>query len=71
MRDSEFCYWLNGYVELTNGQRPDETQWLVIMDHLKSVFQKETPQRFPVQPSKEPEYCKVGTFPTFSETRIC
>ncbi len=44
MTQSDFTYWLQGYVEIC-GARPDETQWLIIKDHLKEVFDKKTPDR--------------------------
>lgn len=48
MSPEQFAYWLQGYTEITNGQQPDATQWQIIVDHLKSVFHKETPERYPV-----------------------
>ncbi len=44
MTQSDFTFWLQGYVEIC-GARPDETQWLIIKDHLKEVFDKRTPDR--------------------------
>lgn len=34
MTSENFCYWLQGYSEVTNGQLPNATQWQVIVDHL-------------------------------------
>lgn len=34
MTSENFCYWLQGYSEVTNGQLPNTTQWQVIVDHL-------------------------------------
>lgn len=48
MRSDHFVFWLNGYVELTNGQHPDALQWQIIKDHLKEVFDKVTPDRYPL-----------------------
>lgn len=46
MTPSDFVYWLNGFVELTDGlERPSERQWQVIKDHLQLVFEKQTPDR--------------------------
>ncbi|HEK1349010.1 TPA: hypothetical protein SMQ84_005633 [Pseudomonas aeruginosa] len=42
MTPEQFAYWLQGFVEL-NGAPPNETQWLQIKDHLKLVFDKQTP----------------------------
>lgn len=49
MNSTDFTYWLQGFVELTesDGGSPhiSEKQWLVIKDHLKLVFDKKTPDR--------------------------
>lgn len=44
MTPEQFTYWLQGFTELT-GDRPTESQWLAIKDHLKLVFNKITPDR--------------------------
>ncbi len=41
-----FAYWLNGFVEVTEGKRPSDKQWRTITDHLAEVFVKTTPNRF-------------------------
>jgi hypothetical protein len=46
MTSNDFAYWLQGYVEITNGQMPNETQWVIIKDHLKEVFVKNTPDHY-------------------------
>lgn len=46
MNEKEFCYWLQGYVEI-NGSVPSEKEWQIIKDHLQLVFNKVTPDRFP------------------------
>ena len=47
MTPRDFCYWINGYLELgdaeISGIPPLQVQ--MIQDHLKLVFQKETPDR--------------------------
>lgn len=45
MNSETFCYWLQGFVELTETDTISEKQWLVIKDHLKLVFDKKTPDR--------------------------
>lgn len=45
MSTNDFALWLQGYIEITNGAYPDETQWQIIKDHLKEVFDKQTPDR--------------------------
>lgn len=46
MDAQNFAFWLNGFVELTQGQTPNPAQWKSICEHLATVFQKVTP---PVQ----------------------
>jgi hypothetical protein len=41
MSPESFVYWLQGFAELTE-DTPDETQWLMIRDHLREVFRKQT-----------------------------
>lgn len=56
MTPEQFAYWLQGFVEITDGvERPSEQQWLVIKDHLKQVFEKRTPTRSAVQMLTENE----------------
>lgn len=44
MTPEQFCYWLQGYAEITNSyQGPNPQQWQIINDHLKEVFKKVTP----------------------------
>lgn len=43
MNAEQFAYWLQGFAELNNGALPNETQWRSINDHLKTVFNKVTP----------------------------
>lgn len=43
MSPQDFCFWFQGFVELTGGQtRPSETQWEAIKQHLSLVFDKQT-----------------------------
>lgn len=44
MNAQEFCYWLNGFVELTQGHQPTPEQWKSIVEHLRLVFTKVTPE---------------------------
>ena len=37
MKSIEFCYWLHGFDELTNGVIPTEAQWEMIKQHLAVV----------------------------------
>lgn len=46
MTPEQFCYWLQGYVEIYNDNvvaSPTYTEWKVIKDHLALVFEKKTP----------------------------
>lgn len=41
----DFVYWLQGFVEIADSDTISEKQWLIIKDHLKLVFDKNTPDR--------------------------
>lgn len=41
MDSTQFCYWLQGYVEL-GGKPPTKEQWEVVKEHLGLVFNKVT-----------------------------
>ncbi|MNR16057.1 hypothetical protein D3C85_1326270 [compost metagenome] len=45
MNEQTFCFWLQGFVELSDTDTISEKQWLMIKDHLKLVFDKKTPDR--------------------------
>lgn len=45
MNPETFVYWLQGFVELQESDSISDKQWLVIKDHLKLVFDKQTPER--------------------------
>ena len=49
MTFEQFSYWLQGFVELTGGERPSAAQWQAIGDHLQTVFKKVTPERITPQ----------------------
>ncbi len=54
MTPEQFAYWLQGFVELTQGQTPNVAQWKAIRDHLDTVFKKVTPAvGEQVQPAKK------------------
>lgn len=51
MTEQQFVYWIQGWIELNGGKQPDEAQWKMICDHLKTVFVKVTPPlSFPNHP---------------------
>jgi hypothetical protein len=68
MTEKDFCYWLQGFVEL-HGTVPTEEQWAMIKDHLSLVFLKVTPtypqesifQDIPMVPSNP--YKVTPTYP--------
>ena len=41
MTPENFCYWLQGHVELNN-ENPTQEQWDCIKEHLQTVFKKQT-----------------------------
>lgn len=43
MTPEQFCYWLNGFGELSP-EAPTAEQWKAIKEHLKLVFTKVTPK---------------------------
>lgn len=43
MNERDFCYWLQGFVELTEADNISPEQWQAVKDHLKLVFEKKTP----------------------------
>lgn len=43
MTPIEFCYWLQGWVEMERGKKPNLEQWKLITAHLRLVFDKVTP----------------------------
>ena len=45
MNETEFCYWLQGFFELSNSNMLSSKQVQQIKDHLDLVFTKVTPDR--------------------------
>jgi len=52
--DREFCYWLQGFAELSGDTMLAEPQWKMIREHLATVFRKVTPQLDQLKPSYAP-----------------
>ena len=51
MTAEQFTYWLQGFVELSDGTPPTKDQWSRIEEHLQLVFTKVTgPSKLPVPP---------------------
>lgn len=57
MSPENFCYWLQGWFELSNANDITIRQTEIIKDHLNLVFGKKTPIR------KEPTYCSLNKLP--------
>lgn len=43
MEAQQFCYWLQGFAELSGDAMPTQEQWDSIREHLAAVFHKVTP----------------------------
>lgn len=69
MTSEQFVYWLQGFIELNGGKVPTKEQWVLIEEHIKTVFHKVTPPLMPItQPN--PYLIQPGqTFPP--NTVIC
>lgn len=42
MTEQQFCYWLQGFAELTGDTPPTAEQWAAIREHLGTCFHKVT-----------------------------
>lgn len=43
MEPRDFCYWLNGFIELNKtDEPPTDNQWKIIKEHLALVMTKQT-----------------------------
>lgn len=58
MHALEFCYWLQGFIEISNPQLIDESEIDIIKDHLQLVFNKVTPDRSKIDNKKIDELFK-------------
>lgn len=43
MSPEQFCYWLQGFAELSGDNPPTPEQWKSIREHIATVFKKVTP----------------------------
>lgn len=43
MTEQQFCYWLQGFAELSPSTPPTPEQWKSIREHLATCFLKVTP----------------------------
>lgn len=47
MNERDFCYWLQGYMEISGNKELTAEQLKIVQDHLNLVFQKVTPVHAP------------------------
>lgn len=54
-----FAFWVHGFDEISGGKVPDATQWAIIQDHLKLVFNpaRQVSGLSPLATSKFLSYC--------------
>ena len=45
MNETEFCYWLNGYFEISGATELDPEQVKMVKEHLALVFEKVTEEK--------------------------
>lgn len=65
MTPENFCYWLQGYFEISSSDMIGKTQKQIIKDHLDLVFKKETPKyEFKTDPNIAPAPFKPYQFET-------
>lgn len=48
MTPQDFCYWLQGFSELSCADYPTAEQWKLIREHLALTFNKVTPTLVPM-----------------------
>jgi hypothetical protein len=63
MKARDFCYWLQGYVEIrSNATLPDDREWQIILDHLQEAHKELVPRPFGL----------LGTsFEGMNDTNLC
>ena len=65
MTPENFCYWLQGFFEISGTTELTKEQVAMIEEHLQLVFNKQTGKKKEIEPMpiprKEPEsYCSQG-----------
>ena len=79
MTAEQFTYWLQGFMEIANPVKLGEKETQMIKDHLKLVFDKQTPDRSlpPIQPGEGFRItpyqitCDNNNFPDLMTTPVC
>ena len=51
MSPHDFCYWLNGFLEIANPKELNKDQLEVVKKHLSLVFEKVTSESSPAKKS--------------------
>ncbi len=75
MSSQDFCYWLQGWLEIQNPKTINEIQTQEIKNHLALVFIKLTPvvtapNQWPTLPSQFPQtYCNSQANSSFNENK--
>lgn len=71
MDEKSFCYWLQGFFEISEADKLSEKQVLMIKEHLKLVFKKVTPE--PSQTPQTPPVLNIPVwdYPQPGEPRFC
>ena len=59
MSPDSFCYWLNGFFEISGQKKLTQQQVQIIKDHLDLVFKKVTPK-----------YDDIGFYPSAGKIQI-
>jgi hypothetical protein len=68
MTPEQFCYWLQGFAELSGDNPPTPEQWKSIREHIATVFKKVTP---PVDSNKTVPLDLAGLQRAFDEKKKC
>lgn len=65
MTPRDFCYWLQGFLEVGRPETLDATQVQQLRDHLNLVFEQVTPERYP----RDMRLC--GDLPAVTDVKFC
>lgn len=68
MTHEQFCYWLQGFCELSPNTPPSLEQWIMIQEHLGLTFKKVTSPLQPVETTPmTPAKQDFPTYPTYPQ----
>lgn len=71
MSPENFCFWLNGYLEISNAKSLGEKETQEIRNHLKLVFTKLTPNLNEIFPPTYTPSPSTGPMPDCSPKIYC